>query len=832
MRSDLPAGTLTFCFTDVEGSTALLRTLGAEAYAKALAEHRTTVRDLFGQHGGVEVDTQGDAFFFVFPEAGAALTAGGALQAALADGPVRVRIGLHTGAPHVTSEGYVGEAMHLGARIGASGHGGQVLLSAATRALVDGEVISLGAHRLKDFPEPIEIFQLGEAQFPPLKTISNTNLPTPASLFVGRERETKEIVAMLSGSVRLLTLTGPGGSGKTRLAIEAATELVSSFKAGAFWVGLATLRDPAVVLEMIGETLGSTGRLEDHIGQRELLLVIDNLEHVVQAARELVDLLEACPNLRLLITSRELLRVRGEVEYAVPSMSEDEAVSLFCQLSRLEPTDEIASLCRHLDNLPLALELAAARTSVLSPTQIQERLFKRLDLLKGGRDADPRQQTLRATIGWSHDLLKSEEQELFARLSVFAGGCTIEAAELVADADVDVLQSLVDKSLLRHSDERFWMLETIRQYAAEHLEASSGSSASRRRHAEYFLALAQEAEPAILGVNPQEWLGRLETEHDNIRAALDWFEAVGETQEALALAGAIWEFWCLRGHYAEGWRRLEHLLGLDHRSTPARAKALIGTTHLADNAGADLPQEAARAEEALKLNRELGDPWGVAYSLHQLSAVFTGNNDFANAIPLVEESLQRLGELGDEHHALQALRRLANCRFELEGLEAARPVYEELLRRAEAAGDSQMEARALGEFAMWASDEARHHDALQLMQRVYRIDTEVGDPNEIVMDVVRLARVIAWAGSLERAVQLIASAEVMREKLGFPFPSYIVDARDEVEARARAKLDGEAFAEAWEQGRSLTAEEAAAILEDELHARPSEGRHDSPRGEQ
>ena len=422
VRLDLPTGTVTFVFTDVEGSTRLLHELGAEAYAEALAEHRRLLRAMFAAEGGVEVDTQGDAFFYAFADARAAVAAAAAANAGLEPGLIRIRMGLHTGEGLLTGEGYVGEDVHLGARIAAAGHGGQVLVSAATRALLDGGVTDLGEHRLKDFAGPVAIFQLGEARFPPLKTISNTNLPRPASSFVGRERETAEVAELVRGH-RLVTLSGPGGSGKTRLSIEAASELVGEFKAGVFWVSLAPVRDPSLVLETVGQTLGATDSLVDHIGERELLLVLDNLEQVVEVAPDLASLVEVSPNLHLLVTSRELLRVRGEVEYAVPPLAEPEAVTLFCERSGLDPDDTTVELCRRLDNLPLAVELAAARAGVLTPPQIVARLAQRLDLLKGGRDAEARQHTLRATIEWSHDLLADDEKQLFARLSVFAGGC-------------------------------------------------------------------------------------------------------------------------------------------------------------------------------------------------------------------------------------------------------------------------------------------------------------------------------------------------------------------------------------------------------------------------
>ena len=330
-----------------------------------------------------------------------------------------------------------------------------------------------------------------------------------------------------------MTLTGPGGSGKTRLALEAAATLVPSYKAGVFWVGLAPLRDPALVSETIAQTLGSKNGLAEHIGERELLLLLDNLEQVIEAAPQLSALLSACANLNVLVTSRELLRVQGEVEYAVPPLASPEAVALFCERSRLEPSEEIAELCVRLDELPLAVELAAARAKALSPRQILERLSQRLDLLEGGRDADPRQQTLRATIDWSHDLLSEEEQRVFRALSVFAG-CTLDAAEEVCGAEIDTLQSLVEKSLLRFSAERYWMLETIREYARERLDEAGETDALARRHADYHLALLEERQPLMLGSGRRELLAWFGEEEDNLRATLDYLERAAPPDAARA----------------------------------------------------------------------------------------------------------------------------------------------------------------------------------------------------------------------------------------------------------------------------------------------------------
>jgi predicted ATPase len=576
VREELPTGTVTLLFTDIEGSTRLLKDLGAKAYDEALTEHRRMLRGAFVGRGGVEVDTQGDAFFYAFPSAREAIHAAREGQQALSDSLIRVRMGLHTGRPHVGREGYVGDDVHLAARITAAGHGGQVLVSQATRALVGVDLVDLGEHRVKDFSEPVWIFQLGDERFPPLKTISNTNLPRPASSFVGREREVSDVAELLQNGARLVTLSGPGGSGKTRLAIEAAAELVPDFANGVFWVGLAPLRDPALVTETVAQMVGAKDGLAEHIEEREVLLLLDNFEQVVDAATQLGSLLESCPNLRLLITSRELLRIRGEVE-SVPPLADAEAVELFCARSQLQPSDDIAELCSRLDNLPLAVELAAARTSVLSPAQILERLSERLDLLRGGRDAEARQQTLRATIAWSYELLTEEEQRLFARLAVFAGGCTFEATETVCGADLDVLQSLVDKSLVRFGDGRFWMLETIREFALERLEDSGEADELRRKHGEFFLELAELAQPELGARSSTIWFDRIEAEHDNMRAALRDALEHGRANVALRLGGAIREFWWIRGYWSEGRRWLESALSAGTESDPQlRFEALQG----------------------------------------------------------------------------------------------------------------------------------------------------------------------------------------------------------------------------------------------------------------
>jgi predicted ATPase len=619
-----------------------------------------------------------------------------------------------------------------------------------------------------------------------------------------------DVTALLRDGARLLTLTGPGGTGKTRLSIEAATELVPDFKAGVFWVPLASLRDHTLVSDTVARTLGAKEGLAEHIGEREMLLLIDNLEQVVAAAPDLATLVEACPNLRVVTTSREVLRVRGEVEYAVPPLAEPEAVELFSARSGMAPDDSVAELCGRLENLPLAVELAAARASVLTPRQILERLSGRLDLLKGGRDAEARQQTLRAAIEWSYDLLSDAEKELFMRLAVFSGGATIEAAENVLDADLDTLQALVDKSLVRHSGDRFWMLETIREFALERLVGSGKAEDLRHRHASFFLSLAEEAEPELRGPEPKGWVDRLGPEADNIRASLAAYQAWAEGEAALRLSGALDEFWCDRAEEAEGRRHLEAALGIGTSPTPARAKALLGAAHLARDSG-DPAAGRRFAEDALALAQELGDAPSAASALLWLGACVADEGDFARARQLFEEAGTQHKEVGNHLDALFANRLLAWMHYELGDRGRARALHEANLVRARELGSRDLESSILGALSEYAVNDGRIDDAVALAVEGTRVAVDLGDRQGIAIELCRAANALFATGQPETAVQALASSAAWYREIGSKPLPYLAELTDRLLTSSRSTLGDDIFASAWTAGERLQVEKAAAL---------------------
>jgi predicted ATPase len=806
---DLPSGTVTFLLTDVEGSTKLLHELGAEAYAEALAQHRRVVREACAAQGGVEVDTQGDAFFFTFSSAAGAAAAAEAITNALAPGRIHLRMGLHTGSPLLTDEGYVGEDVHLAARIGASGHGGQILLSRTTHELLDSEVVllDLGEHRLKDIPEPVPLYQLGGETFPPLKTISNTNLPRPASSFIGRETELEQILAEIEQGGRLLTLTGPGGSGKTRLALEAATTLVPEYKAGVFWVGLAALRDSSLVTEQISHTLGAKNGLVDHIGEREMLLLIDNFEHVIEAAPDLSQLLQACPNLTLLCTSRELLRVQGEVEYAVLPLASAEAVSLFCERSRLEASDEISELCARLDNLPLAVELAAARTKALTPLQILERLSQRLDLLKGGRDADPRQQTLRATIEWSCELLSEEERRLFRWLSVFAGGCTLEAAEEVAGAELDALQSLVEKSLVRFSNPRYWMLETIREYALERLERAGEADEGRDRHGRFFLALAEQAAQELEGKHQAMWIERLADEHDNLRLALQHFVMSGAAELELHLVAAMWDLWFNLGYWEESRRALEHALTSSSGATAERVRVVQGMAWIAWRQDGDVASSRRFGEEALRLSQGLNEGALAARSLRQLALVAGMEGDHERESDLLKEAARLSRSVGDLRGVGIAVNNLAHIPLLAGDYRRAADLFEEALSVARQLGNELDRAAALLNLGQAERALNDYRAAAMHLTETLTLAGDIGIREVVVEALYALAAVAAGMDEAERAATLVGAAQRQAD-FGHVLEEFERRQLEGTMETIRTVLGEEGFEKALGVGRAMSLETA------------------------
>ena len=633
MRTELPTGTVTFLFTDIEGSTRLLHALGSDAYADALAEHRRVLRAAFEAHAGVEVDTQGDAFFAAFPTAEEAAAAAVQGMEELAAGPITVRMGLHTGTPSVTDEGYVGIDVHRGARVTALAHGGQIVLSPVTAALLDGVALGdLGQHRLKDFDGSVRLFQLGGGDFPPVRTPGSVELPVPATRFLGRERELFGAISLVyERDPRVLTVLGPGGTGKTRFTLELCRLLAEDADGGTVFCALAPLREPELVLSSVAERLGAASpdprAIAARVGERRTHVLVDNAEHLLpEAARPLGELVAAAPRLRLFVTSREALRIQGEAEFDLPPLADDEATTLFLERAHavrpdLQRDAALDELCARLDRLPLAIELAAARTKLLAPEALLARLDRSLDLLKGTRDVDERHTTLRATISWSYDLLGTDEQTLFRRLAVFRGGCTLESAEIVCDADLDTLASLLDKSLVRRrtgrlDEERYWMLETIREFAVECLEDSGESDAIRRRHAERMLQIAQDAHLSEDDDDPFDLPSGL-AEREDFRAALDW-TVTADPRFGLELAIALENLWAAHAP-AEGARRTSELLDRAG-DVPVRLRAR-GLRVLAGAASLSGDPNAGRLhEQSLELFRELGDERSIAQLLHRLAS--------------------------------------------------------------------------------------------------------------------------------------------------------------------------------------------------------------------
>jgi predicted ATPase/class 3 adenylate cyclase len=824
---DLPTGTVTFLFTDIEGSTALLQRL-TDNFGDVMMQCRRLVRIAVQERGGLEVGTQGDAVFAVFPSAREAVLAAIAAQRAIRRHPwpdgatVKVRMGLHTGEARVAEDDYVGLDVHRTARICAAGHGGQILLSDAVRAVVARDLSpelrlrDLGMHRLKDLEEPEHLLQVVHpdltADFPPLKSLDAhpNNLPRQLTSFIGREKEMTEVKRLLS-TASLVTLTGSGGAGKTRLALQVAAEVVEGFPDGVWLAELAPLVDPTLVSKTVASALkvperpgrDITETLVDALRHKTLLLVLDNCEHLLPACGDLAQgLLRSCSHVRILATSREGLGIPGETLWRVPSLSVPvdivrlprpeelvlyDAVRLFVDRAMAtssgfaisnENARAVAQVCQRLDGIPLAIELAAARVKVLAVDQITARLDDRFRLLTGGsRTVLPRQQTLRAAVDWSYLLLAEPERVLLRRLSVFAGGWSLDAAEVVcaggvvdATAILDLLGSLVDKSLVlvetHRGEARYRFLETIRQYGWDRLVESKEDVDLRNRHRDWYLDFAESAEPKLRGLEQVAWLERLEIEHDNLRAALEWSKVDAAGGDAsLRLTAALHQFWHMRGYLAEGRDWLEAaLVASENPSASLRARAFCGAGLLAWRQG-DLKRAEALLQDSLALFQQLGDRWGTAYVLHHLAHVMEGRGEYGQATGLFEKSLALFKKVDDNWGVGWSLYCLGSTRFD-HGDDQATAMLEESLSICREVGNQWTLAYALHALGVVAEKHGDYERAIALLDESMVIVRQVGDQYHLPGLQYRLGRVALHLGDNERAVALFRKSLVLRRETG------------------------------------------------------------------
>jgi predicted ATPase/class 3 adenylate cyclase len=764
----LLSGTVTFLFTDIERSTRLVQEIGTESYAQELMSHRRLIRDIVGTCGGHEFGAEGDSLFVAFERASDALAAADGIQRALAGRLVRVRIGVHSGEPLTVDGEYVGLDLHKTARICTAAHGGQVLVSQSTADLAGTRLRYLGECRLKDLAKPERLYQLGAGEFPPPRTLRRVNLPVQPSPLLGRDQEVVDLMA-LTRRHRLVTLTGPGGVGKTRLAMQVAAELAEEHVDGVWWVPLGSITDPNLVIPAIAETLGARGSLEEELEDRRLLLLLDNLEQVIDAAPRLSGLLTSTATLTLVVTSRERLAVSGEHEYPVPPLGDAAAAELFLARARqvkpdFEPDVLVPQICRRLDRLPLALELASTRVKVMTTRQILARLDRRFELLTGGsRDLPARQSTMQATLDWSYELLPVGEQRVFRGLAVFAGSFELEAAEAVCRASLNELQSLTDKSLLRQTDEaRFSMLETTREYALRRLEDAGEADELRQRHAEWFFRLV---EPDIgdkrsdrirfwlFGPTQRRWIDRVNAETDNFRAVLAW-ALENNVQRGLDLAITLGRFWQMRGNLREialwlddalalpdaitpesrPWALLCYAFALDLDEESERADevlteclrlfqercdslgasaALVGLSNVRWAQG-DLGQARAFCEEALAIFDRVGERAGMAHSWHSIAEILRDEGQLELATSTFERALAIEGELGDRYGAMGSLHSLGDAELDIRDLRAAAGRYRESLAISYELGDERTQTYCVAGLACVAALQADHRLAGRL----------------------------------------------------------------------------------------------------------------------
>jgi predicted ATPase/DNA-binding SARP family transcriptional activator len=805
----LPSGTVTFVFTDVEGSAGLLR----ERYRDELEFHRGLVRGAVAAHGGVELGTEGDGFLLAFERAADALEAAGALQALLADRRMRLRIGLHTGEPLLIDGGYVGLDVHKAARICDAAHGGQVLVSQAVRDLNGDGLHELGEFRLKDLTAPERLFQLGDGEFPTLRTLRPTNLPIQPGPLLGRRNELAHLLKLAADN-RLVTLTGPGGSGKTRLSLALAGEVSGDYRDGAWWVPLAAVTDPELVPATIAQSLGARGELQDHLAGKQIVLLLDNLEQVLHAAPLIAELLGGLPELSVIATSRERLAVSFEQEYPVPPLDEATAEELFVSRARqlepdFEPDETVGEICERLDRLPLALELASTRVKVMSTAQMLDRLEHRLDLLgKGRRDAPGRQATMRATIGWSYDLLPDEEQGLFRQLGVFAGSFELETAEAVCDADLDSLQSLVEKSLLRRDGHgRFFLLELTREYALEQLDAAGETEQLRRRHAASYLGLARRADEHLSTAEQGVWFARLDGDTDNFRAVLAWCSE-HDPGGAIELATTLHWAWRRHGRLRELASWLERVLATPG-ATDLRTRALGLRTYGETLLFVNEPERANEAvRESLNLSRTIGDKQGEAWALLRLGGVRAHQGSIPEAIELQEAALEIFRQAGDPHGIEVSLGNLGALFCNTGDLERSEKMWNEAIAICTELGDHHGLAynlTGLGAVAVARNDpdviERHYRDALDEV-------SGLGDERFEMCCVAAFACVAALRGNAQEAGRLWGIAETA-ENRGMDIDTY---ERALCERIITPLQDDQAFQAGYQAGRELELAEAVGEL--------------------
>lgn len=902
-----PTGTVTFLFTDIEGSTRLLKQLGAR-YSMTLEAHQRLLRNAFNAYEGYEVDTQGDSFLVAFPTARAALDAAIQAQRALArytwpeESDVRVRMGLHTGSPTLAGDRYIGLDVHRAARINAAAHGGQILLSSTTAELVRGvpgvlpsdtALRDLGVHRIKDLSAPERLWQVVVEGlpdlFPPPRALDRRahNLPIRTTALLGRKREVTEIAQLLLDGAWLVTVTGPPGVGKTRLALQVAAELVDAAEAfpdGIWFVRLARLNDPTLVIATIANELGLRGEgarfitemLRDYLAEKRLLLVIDNFEHVAAAASELADLLHLAPNVGALVTSRAPLHLRGEREYTlaalpVPAVTRDAkdspsllgelgqfaSVSLFCERSqaavadfRLTPSNasSVAAICSRLDGLPLALELAAARVKLLSPAKLLTRLERALPLLSSGgpRDVDERQQTMRATLAWSYNLLSPDEQRLFRRLAVFAGGATLEAIEQVCEAPdgvepqtgdlLDLLGALIDASLAQRREEadgepRYTLLFVVREFGLEQLEASAGgqeAEALRRAHALRFLAFAEQAEQDLEHRLDQReaWQARLERDIDNFRAALAWARERGEAAVGLRMATSLYWLWGVHNYLREGRLWMESLLeGVPASQTTeqtvdvplaVRARAYMAAGSMAIWNG-DRAAGERYTQAAVTLARAIGDTRTLADALGNLGVLADYRDDMKMGAAHYRESLALFRELGALKDIAGVLTWLGVNTMYQGDLDTATSLFTEALTLSRQVGDRQGEIFGLNNLGevLWRKGEVKQAEVLVRESLILAQDTLWSLATAV--DLELLAITASLTGMGERAARLLGAAHALRATSGWPQPEIEQRVVERQVATARAALGEERWAAAFAAGESLSQQAAVAEALLETH---------------